>query len=78
MNTVEIIKYLKESDVNAESDTIDPTLVKMPDGVFYDSEDFYITNVYYENGERFEKEALIYNGECANNAEIFVKGRGQI
>lgn len=79
MNALEIVKYLNESTITAEIDTIiDSNLIKMPDGVFYDSADFYITNVYWENGERFEKEALIYNGECANNAEIFVKGRGQI
>lgn len=78
MKTHEIVQYLNESNINAEIDLIDSTLIKMPDGVFYDSADFYITNAYWENGERFEKEALVYNGECSFNAEIFVKSRGQI
>lgn len=71
MNRAEIIRALNSVGISAKADSWKETLIEMPGGVFYDSADFRLTNVYWQDGIRIESPALAYDGDAEFNTVLW-------
>lgn len=67
MTRTEILEMLKSVGVEAKADTWTDTMIEMPNGIFYDAEDFRVGAAYWQDGQRIEAPVLVYAGEAEFN-----------
>ncbi len=72
MNRLDVIAHLASVGVSAAPDKWSDSLVEMPDGIFYDANDFSIKQSYTDvDGVQQHEPCLVYDGPAEFNVQFW-------